>query len=177
MKRLLIGAVLGIGVVVLGLGLWRSPRAGQAAAHDQVAAPLPYTPPDPARTGSSVWQQGVELSPGQLLLLRNRYGAAVVQITEQGASSASYRWRFQPPGGGPEQSGTGRVFERYEKVGETKDGAVEVRDVGGRTILQAGPFAIEWSSGGKERGWIYLDRDRMGARIVGGERFDAVSLR
>jgi hypothetical protein len=102
------------------------------------------------------------------LLLTNKEGAALIQFTGERLSAAEYRWRFKPAGSGPEASGFGQVFEAYseKRVGPAQ---VKVTDVGSRLAVTAGPFILEWSTGGTSGHYLYIDPEDFTARIVTGE--------
>ena len=161
--------------MVLGLGLWliRLPGRAERTGGEEAAPGSAGFVPGP---GHPMAGPPVQFGPGQLLVLRNEAGAAVVEITAQIAGGASYRWRFQPAGGGAELRGEGKVFERYEGAAKMPDGSVRLKDMGSQLDIQAGPFRIPWSSGDPNFGWIYLDRDALGAQIVNDQKFDEVDL-
>ncbi len=89
---------------------------------------------------------------GDLLVLTGAQGIAVVEIKPLKGSRAKYRWRFAPQLRGPEESGSGDVFEQYARA---ERNASVVTDVGGDLLIKAGPYRIEWSQGGPAHGYVY----------------------
>ena len=175
MRRASVVTLLVTPVVVVGLGLWliRLPGRAERTGGEEAAPGSAGFVPGP---GHPMAGPPVQFGPGQLLVLRNEAGAAVVEITAQIADGAFYRWRFQPAGGGAEQHGEGKLYERFEGAEKMPDGSIRLHDMGSQLDIQAGPFRIPWSSGGANFGWIYLDRDTLGAEIVNDQRFDEVGL-
>ena len=175
MTRTLVVTLLVALVVVAGLGLWviRLPGRTEGAAGREPAPGSAGFVPGP---GHPMAGPPVQFGPGQLLVLRNEAGAAVVEITAQISDGAFYRWRFQPAGGGAEQRGEGKLYERFEGAEKMPDGSIRLHDMGSQLDIQAGPFRIPWSAGDANFSWIYLDRDTLGAEIVNDQRFDEVGL-
>ncbi len=97
-------------------------------------------------------QHSMTVHRGDLLVLKEAKGIAAVEIRPLKGPKAKYRWRFAPQLRGPEQTGTGELFEQYAR---TQREASAVTDVGGELLVKAGPYKIEWSQGGPEHGHVY----------------------
>ena len=109
-----------------------------------------------------------KLRKGQLILVTNEKGSALIQFTAERSSAAEYRWRFKPAGTGSETSGSGRLLELYAEE-RTGPNEVKVTDVGSCVAVTAGPFILEWSSAGTTGHYLYIDPGVLKARIVVGE--------
>ncbi len=142
-------AALGLALVVGVLSLTRKPAAIPAAVTFDHRRP---------------WY----LYKGQLILVSNEKGSALIQFTVEHPSAAEYRWRFRSAGSGHEVSGSGRVFEAYSEE-RTGPSEFKVTDVGSHLAVTAGPFILEWSSGGTNLNYLYIDPEVLSARIVTGE--------
>ena len=131
----------------------------------------PAPPPD---CGPPDTRRSFFVRKGQLVVITSAQGAALIQFTGERPSAAEYRWRFRPAGPGPETAGVGRVFEAYseQRVGPNE---VKVTDAGGRVAVKAGPFILEWSSGGTTGHYLYIDPSIFSLPIATGE-FESFSL-
>ena len=141
-------AALGLALVVGGLSLTRRPAATPAATFDH--------------------RRSWFLYKGQLILVSNKEGSSLIQFIAERPSAAEYRWRFRSAGTGHEASGSGRVFEAYSEE-RTGPSEIKVKDVGSHLAVTAGPFILEWSSGGTNLQYLYIDPSVLSARIVTGE--------
>jgi len=79
-----------------------------------------------------------------------------------------YRYRYLPATGGREESGEGTVVERYT---QGPDGQWSGS---GQVNVRAGDIAIEWSRGGKDRGWVYYTPEETAVMIVNGQKKEYV---
>jgi hypothetical protein len=107
-------------------------------------------------------------------------GVAAFAFTDRVHLGTGYTFRFRPAGGGKEQAGGGKVFERYKAVqGPGGPNDVSYQYDGGELSLAAGSVKVLWSRGGERSGWLYFDPDRVKVEAVeggrpGGTRPDAV---
>lgn len=118
----------------------------------------------------------VQLTKGQMLYVATPEGNVLIDFTvigtpQYGANSANYRWKFRPAAGGAELSGTGAVFEKYETVTEGRTGK-EIKDVGSKLTVEAGPVHLTWSHGGSKAAWIYYPHTATHARVLDNRTYD-----
>ena len=129
--------------------------------HEPVPSAFPLPAELPPVVGGH--QHSITVHRGDLLVLKGTRGIAVVEIKALKGSRAKYRWRFAPPQGGPEESGSGEVYEQYARV--QRDASM-VTDVGGELLIKAGPYKIEWSQGGLAHGYVYPRGTEYSAYVV-----------
>jgi|GEM_PF-4963918 len=108
-------------------------------------------------------QPSITVHRGDLLVLKGVKGIAVVEIKPLKGPRAKYRWRFAPQLRGPEETGTGELFEQYAR---TQRDVSLITDVGGELLVKAGPYKIEWSQGGPEHGYVYPSGSEYFAYVV-----------
>lgn len=122
-----------------------------------VLAPAPPKPPP--RVSAPVTYQDL------MVVLVTKEGAAAVVFhdpVEEGAG-VSYTFRYESADGKTKKAGDGKVVER-----KLPEGGYD------QTLLyiKAGPIAVEWSRGGKERGWIYYAPELVRAHLANARDFD-----
>jgi hypothetical protein len=115
---------------------------------------------------------------GHLLVVATADGVAAFAFAERVDKGTTYRFRFRPADGGKEQTGEGKVFERYKAV----QGAGGPNDVsyfydGGELWLTAGPVKILWSRGDEKSGWLYFHPDKVRVQAVEGTDLGALDLK
>lgn len=101
-------------------------------------------------------RKSIEVFDGDLLAIKESSGIAVVSFDHKIDCKATYKWRFKPRDGSHETSGIGELYEQYGKVNDDN----KVEDVGGRLLVFAGPYEIQWSCSGQNSGWVYSN-DRV----------------
>jgi len=114
---------------------------------------------------------------GAVLVVATDAGVAAFAFTERVHLGTGYTFRFRPAGGGKEETGTGKVFERYKAVQRGGPNAVEYVYDGGELWLTAGPVKVEWSRGGPKSGWVYFDPEKAKVQAVEGARLEALDLK
>ena len=79
-----------------------------------------------------------------------------IQFTDFGTTNAFYRWHSRPVPGGTVRSGTGVVFENYERHTDAY-GGIQLTQLGSRDDLfvKAGSIRIQWSYNNTKEGWLY----------------------
>jgi hypothetical protein len=103
-----------------------------------------------------------------MLIVAAKEGVAAVVFVKDLPNGAAYRYRFLPKDGGKEQTGEGKVLEKYERVptkgpqGRVVTGAV---DKGSRLVIEAGLIKLEWSYSAKGRGWVYYRPEEVRVQI------------
>lgn len=107
-------------------------------------------------------REEIKLHDDQMFLISSPQGRAVVDFTHFGTqdSESTYRWRFKPASEHQEISGTGTVYERYART-QTSTNSYDIKDIGSKLTVTAGPFEIEWSYSSTDSGWFYYDSQRM----------------
>jgi hypothetical protein len=97
-----------------------------------------------------------------------------MQFTSIGAAQATYRWRFRPSPRAPVTTGTGRVFEDYDRVKEPDGGfRVTKRNKPEDLLIQAGNIRFEWSHKDNQSSWIYYCADRATLTVLPGTDYDS----
>ena len=94
----------------------------------------------------------IHIKDGQLLVIDDDKGVAVVEIIHEKGCKATYKWRYALEPRGSEYTGTGQLFEQYAESPEKKGMVVNVR---GELFINAGPYKIEWSCSSSGAGWVY----------------------
>jgi hypothetical protein len=144
----------------------------------------------PPFVGASVAGKRSSAAPGKLsapvvykelvLILATKDGVAAVVFGEDIEDGVVYHYRFLPNGTEKEQTGDGKVFEKYELIptrgphGLLVTGAV---DKGGQLLITAGPIKLEWSYAGKGRGWVYYQPEDVRVQIAGAKDFKKYDLK
>lgn len=128
---------------------------------------------------NTVNPNALEVKETEMVLLESTEGTALIDFTDFGGRNAvsTYRWRFQPStAGASEVSGSGVVFEKFEK---TKAGfGTKVLDrKRSRLAVTAGRFAVEWSYGSPSSGWLYLDKEKIRATVLSEADFETYDLK
>lgn len=114
---------------------------------------------------------------GAVLVVATDAGVAAFAFTERVHLGTGYTFRFRPAGGEKEETGIGKVFERYKAVQRGGPNDVNYVYDGGEPWLTAGPVKLEWSRGGPKSGWVYFDPEKMKVQGVEGERLEALDLK
>jgi len=114
---------------------------------------------------------------GQLLVVTSAEGVAAFAFTDRVDKGTGYKFRFRPADGGKEQSGEGKVFERYKAVQGTNANDVTYVYDGGELFLTAGPVKLLWSRGDAKRGWLYFNPDKVTVQAVEEADFGTLELR
>jgi hypothetical protein len=114
---------------------------------------------------------------GAVLVVATDAGVAVFAFTDRVHLGTGYMFRFRPADGGKEQTGSGKVFERYKAVQRGGPNDVDYVYDGGELWLTAGPVKMQWSRGGPKSGWVYFDPEKMKVQAVEGERLEALDLK
>jgi hypothetical protein len=112
-----------------------------------------------------------------VLVVATDAGVAAFAFTERVHLGIGFTFRFRPAGGGKDETGTGKVFERYKAVQRRGPNDVEYVYDGGELWLTAGPVKLEWSRGGPKSGWVYFDPAKMKVQAVEGIKFEAMDLK
>jgi hypothetical protein len=99
---------------------------------------------------------------------------AVIQFTQFGTTNANYRWRARSVLGGMVNSGTGVVFEAYERNADAF-GGYHLTHLGNPDDLyvKAGDVRLEWSFNNLTSGWLYYDPSREKVEILDSTTFDS----
>ena len=115
---------------------------------------------------------------GAVLVVATADGVAAFAFTDRVDRGTTYTFRFRPADGGKEQTGVGKVFERYKAV-QGPGGPNDVSYVydGGELFLAAGPLRAGWSRGGVNSGWVYYHPDRVRVEAVKGADLGALDLK
>jgi hypothetical protein len=135
-------------------------------------------PGDPAAEQPRGRMSAAVAYDGAVLVVATDAGVAAFAFTERIHLGTGYTFRFRPAGGGKEQTGTGKVFERYKAVqrGGGPNDVTYVYD-GGELWLTAGPVKLEWSRGGPTSGWVYFDPEKMKVQAVERARPESLDLK
>lgn len=102
-------------------------------------------------------RKSLSVTTNQLVRVLGTNGAiTVIQFTQFGTTNANYRWRSRPAQGGIVKTGTGVVFENYERHVDAY-GMVEQIHLGSPDDLyvKAGDVRLEWSLNNLTSGWLY----------------------
>jgi hypothetical protein len=113
---------------------------------------------------------------GAVLVVATHAGVAAFAFTDRVHLGTGYTFRFRPAGGGKEEAGAGRVFERYKAVRRGGPNDVEYVYDGGELWLTAGPVKVEWSRGGPKGGWVYFDPEKARVQAVEAAGLEALDL-
>jgi hypothetical protein len=115
-----------------------------------------------------------------MLILSTRDGVAAVVFVEDIVEGVAYRYRFLAKGTEKEQTGEGKVFEKYERAptrgphGRVVTGAL---DKGSQLFITAGPTKLEWSYSSKGRGWVYFRPEEIRVQIANAKQFATCDLK
>jgi hypothetical protein len=98
-----------------------------------------------------------------MLVLATKDGAAAVVFGDRGDDGGvEYQFRYESADGKRKQAGKGQLFEfPLEKGGYKPEGL----------YIKAGPISVEWSRGGKERGWIYYVPEDVTVHLAHADNF------
>lgn len=113
----------------------------------------------------------------QVMIVATGDGVAAYTFTDRVDKGTEYKFRFRPKDGGKEQTGTGKVQERYKAVQGANPNDVSYVYDGGDLLLKAGPIEIKWSRGDTHSGWIYYDAERVKTHTVKPLEFEGIDLR
>lgn len=120
-------------------------------------------------------EQSMEIKARQVVRLEDASGVSLVELTPEPNESASYRWRHVAAGQTNETTGSGRVFEKYDRRRSLSGGYV-LTDLGSVLHIRAGPILVKWSHGSEHGGYIYFEPVRVKARILFNQTFDTAPL-
>lgn len=125
-------------------------------------------PQPPTRSSSPGRQVPPEPRPvavmrGELFFIRDSSGAAVIEPTDFGERTASYRWRARLASTGVEQHGAGALIERMES---RRDGSIWLDRANSQTRIQAGPFSLGWSYRSGKSAWLYVKQEPPDAYVL-----------
>jgi hypothetical protein len=144
---------------------------------------LPAQAPAPAPAPAPAAREKVSapvVYEGLMLVVTTKDGVAAFAFGKEVPRGVGYRWRFLPAGGGKEQSGEGKVFEKYSRGPVVAPGGrvvQGVQDEGGQLFLAAGPVKVEWSYSAAGRGWVYYLPEQARVQIAGSRGFEKADLR
>jgi len=113
----------------------------------------------------------VQVRQGQMLLVTTPSGATLLRFIFH-PEGAAYEWRYLSSESHLEDTGTGVLYENYERT-PTAEGAIVV-DVGSTLSIQAGPLALTWSYRSPSSGWVYFTR--AGATVLDDTTFSTFNL-
>jgi hypothetical protein len=115
-----------------------------------------------------------------MLILSTRDGVAAVVFGKDLEEGVTYRYRYLPKGTEKEQSGDGKVFEKYERVptaGPHGQVVTGLDDKGSQLFITAGAIKLEWSYAAKGRGWIYYQPEEVRVQIANAREFAKCDLK
>jgi hypothetical protein len=124
------------------------------------------------RPTSTEEQHSLSVTTGDVVLIKAPSGAvAVVQFTNFGPHTASYRWRYRAAKQQSTVSGNGSVRESYNRK-LNAHGAYDVTPtLEHDTTVRAGELSIEWSYGSEKNGWLYYYPSRATIELTGADSF------
>jgi membrane-associated protease RseP (regulator of RpoE activity) len=121
-------------------------------------------------------RKSLSVTTNQLVRVLGTNGAiTIIQFTQFGTTNANYRWRSRPAQGDTLKTGTGVVFENYDR-------RVDAYGMGQRIHLgspddlyvKAGDVRLEWSLNNLTSGWIYYYPLREKVEVLDSSTFDSV---
>ena len=141
------GVLAGAVLVVLGplLAMRSFPLLGK-----EMTPRAPVDQPVPSVQAQTV---AIALKPGEMLVVRDDRGAAVIELTDHRVRAVAYRWRARSATTGKEEFGTGTLVEQMEPP--RADGSTWLDRERSQTRIVAGPFSLQWSYMSLEGGWLY----------------------
>ena len=116
----------------------------------------------------------LRLSKGEMLVVQTPQGSALLEFTEFGEKSASYRWRAVSLNG-RRGRGTGTVAEQYQIAARSHD-TLRLVDQGSELLVGVGAGTLLWSYADLRSGWLYVDQSTMATRVVASTAFDTFTL-
>lgn len=128
-------------------------------------------------------RRAIKLDSDEMLFLSSGRGKALIDFIKFGDQDgeSTYRWRFKPSTDEAETSGTGKVYEKYEKILTNSESWILidmiVRDIGSELIVHAGGFQVEWSYASKDFGWLYYDPNEITVEILPDADFKTYTLK
>jgi hypothetical protein len=123
----------------------------------------------------------LSVTTNDVVLIKRPSGAvAVVQFTSfnpfasnSTPLSASYRWRFRSAPSQAVQSGTGRVYESYDRKPSADGKGSDVTPRADHDVtVKAGGIWIDWSYGTESSGYLYYYESRAKIQILSSSAFD-----
>lgn len=113
----------------------------------------------------------------QIIIVVRGRSVAAIRFADAIEDGRAYKYRLLPRKGDREQSGEGKVFEKYESHQE-KEGSkrVEIVDRGSQLMITVGAVSLEWSHGSDTSGWVYFVPERERVYLVWADAFDTVDL-
>ena len=123
-------------------------------------------------------QESLELAENQVLLITTKDGIAAIHFSDFGDMDgvSTYEWRFQPTDGSSEAEGSGQVFEKYEATEKEPD-HYELKDIGSKLQVVAGPIQVGWSYSSPNTGWIYYDPEHCNTKIISETALGDINLK
>ena len=112
-----------------------------------------------------------------VLVLASDEGVAAIVFTDKLKEGRAYKFRYESKDGKTKKAGTGKVFEKYNRILTKTPNELGVVDVGGELYLQAGPLKLEWSYADDERGWVYCKPEKVRVQIANADEFDKLALK
>lgn len=115
----------------------------------------------------------IGLKRGEMLVIRDDRGVAVIELTDHRERAVAYRWRARWATTGKEESGSGTLVEQMEP--QRADGSTWLDREHSRTRIVAGPFSLQWSYMSLEGGWLYPQLVTK-PRVMKADTFATLSL-
>lgn len=112
--------------------------------------PLPAKSQELLKSGDGLLgKASLKVSNGNLFVLDSTFdGRAIIEITHSKGCVAEYKSYYKSATDVGTYS-SNNLFEHYVK--DTDGNSINK----GNTIIEAGPFSVEWSCGSESSGWIY----------------------
>lgn len=124
----------------------------------------------------------------QMLIVTSKNGVAAIHFGQESkgidpllnnGNGVQYRFRFLGKGQEKEQTGEGKVFEKYiMKPTRLHGQLINLHiDQGAQLFLEAGPILLEWSAMGVGRGAVYYQPEDMRVQIAHPGLFSELDLK
>jgi membrane-associated protease RseP (regulator of RpoE activity) len=123
----------------------------------------------------SLKRKSLSLTTNQVVRVAGTNGSiTVIQFTHFGTTNANYRWRSRLVPGGTVRSGTGVVFEDYERHIDAY-GVYQLTHRGSRDDLfvKSGSVRLEWSSSSLTNAWLYYYSSLGKVEVLPSAAFDS----
>jgi hypothetical protein len=112
-----------------------------------------------------------QVSQGQMLILADYYGVAVVKF-DFSNDGAAYRWRYKRWKESTEQTGSGLLYEHISWT-PTSEGSTGV-DTGSLLTITIKNMQVVWSRRSLSSGWIYYKT--VGIAVLDDSGYDTLNL-
>ena len=141
-------------------------------------------PDDPLSVDTATWiempeaqkRKSLLVTTNQVVRVLGTNGAiTIIQFTQFGATNANYRWRSRSSPGGIIRTGSGVVFEDYDRHVDAH-GGIQLTHRGSPDdlLVKAGDVRLEWSSSGNlNEGWLYYYSLREKVEALDSPAFDS----